>query len=112
MQSDAAEWDVAIEELRGRGASSTALEPACTAVVSALQRLRSDPRAGGVSLQVSHASLIMSVRGRELRVGLCWDGENYGVFLVEPDFAFSERTTAFEDEVADTVVRYLDRVRA
>lgn len=108
----AQEWDAVLDELRERGARWPSLRPYCTALLPVLERLRADPRVGSVALQVSHATLVIKVSGRERRVGLCWDGlRHYGVFFVDPGFEFAESRDVNEDDVIETVVHYLDRVR-
>jgi hypothetical protein len=109
----AQEWDAALDELRERAARWAALRPYCAAILPILERLRKDPRVRTVALQVSHATLVIDVSGRERRVGLCWDGlSHYRVFFVDPGFEFAESKEVDEDDVVETVVRYLDRVRA
>jgi hypothetical protein len=109
----ASEWDAALDEFRKRSAHWAALMPYCSAIIPVLERLRADPRVGTVALQVSHATLVIEVGDRNRRVGLCWDGErHYGVFFVDPGFEFSERRAVTEHDVVETVVRYLDHLRA
>ena len=109
----APEWDTALDEFRERGARWAALRPYCSAMLLVLERLRADPRVGTVALQVSHATLVIAVGDREHRVGLCWDGRShYRVFFVDPGFEFVESRAVTEDDVVETVVHYLERVRA
>lgn len=109
----ATEWDAARDELRERGARWAALRHHCAAILPVLERLRADPRVGTVALRVSHATLVIAVGGRKRGVGLGWDGQgHYEVFFIDPPFEIAESRSAKDDAVVETVVHYLERVRA
>lgn len=109
----ATEWDAARDELRERGARWAVLRPYCEALLPVLERLRADPRVGTVGLQVSHATLVITVGGRARGVGLGWDGQgHYDVFFIDPPFELAESRAVNEDATVETVLHYLDRVRA
>src|SRR3954464_4535195 len=106
------EWDIAAAEFRQKGTRWAVLRPHCAALLPVLERLHADPRIGTVSLQVSHALLVIEVSGGKRRVGLGWDGQaQYEVFFVDPGFEFAEFRAVSGDEVVETVVHYLDDVR-
>lgn len=106
-------WDAARDEFRERGARWAVYRPYCAAILPVLERLRADPRVGTVALQVSHATLVIAVPGRKRGVGLGWDGQSqYEVFFIDPPFEFAEWRAVAEEAAVETVVHYLDRVRA
>jgi hypothetical protein len=108
----ALEWDAALDEFRERNARWAALRPYCAAMLLVLERLRADPRVGTVALQVSHATLVIEVGGLKRRISLGWDVRgHYKVSFVDPGFEFAESRVANEDDVVETVVHYLDRLR-
>ena len=105
-------WDAALDELRERGARWAALRPYCEALVPVVERLRLDSRVGTVVLQVSHATLVIGVPGRERRVGLGWSQpDQCQVFFVDAGFEFADLRGVTQDEAVDVVIQYLDRVR-
>jgi hypothetical protein len=57
--------------------------------------------------------LVIAVPGRERGVGLGWDGQShYNVFFIDPPFEIAECRAVSENDAVETVVDYLDRVRA
>jgi len=106
------EWDAALGELRERGARWAALRAYCEALVPVVERLRADSRVGPVAIQVSHATLVIGVTGRERGVGLGWQApDQYQVFFIDAGFEFGDLRHVTEDEAVEVVIQYLDRVR-
>jgi hypothetical protein len=106
------EWQSTLDELRNKGARWRAIAPHCSAIAWLVERLRIDPRVGKVSLQVSHATLVIGVTGIGRRVGIGWDAAgHYEVFLVEPGFVFVGPENVTHTNVVDVVIRYLDGIR-
>lgn len=108
----ATEWDEALDELRERGARWAALRPYCEALVPVVERLRVDSRVGTVVLQVSHATLVIGVTGRDRSVGLGWNPpDQYQVFFVDAYFEFVDLRCVTQGEAVEVVIHYLDQVR-
>lgn len=105
-------WDASLDELRERGARWAALRPYCEALLPVVERLSVDSRVGTVVLQVSHATLVIVVPGRERSVGLGWHhSDQYQVCFVDAGFEFADLRCVAQDEAVDLVIQYLNRVR-